>query len=101
MIFLQILLGRSPRRATTTSSSAIYYQTQAQCTTSVSQCVQKEETFMAPQTQQSQPSKPQQQQASTSICGSPCHENMCHSPTCQSPSCQSGTTGIFFWDQLE
>jgi hypothetical protein len=87
--------GRSPRRLTTTNTSAIYYQTQTPqpCTVAVNQIVQQEETFAPPppiaaQQQQQQQARSRQQ----SVCGSPC-QSVCHSPTCQSPSCQSGTTG--------
>jgi hypothetical protein len=88
--------GRSPRRLTTTNTSAIYYQTQPTpqpCTVAVNQCVQQEETFApVPQQQQQQQQQQQARSRQQSVCGSPC-QSVCHSPTCQSPSCQSGTTG--------
>lgn len=86
---------RSPRRATTATSSAMYYQPQQQqlqqpqCNVTVNQCMQPEEPI------QVMPIPVQQQQKQgqmTSVCGSPC-QSVCHTPTCISPSCQSGTTG--------
>lgn len=89
--------GRSPRRATTATSSAIYYQPQqqapqqqqqqAQCNVTVNQCMQPEEVNIPIPVQQQQRQGP-----NPSVCGSPC-QSVCHTPTCISPSCHSGTTG--------
>ena len=83
--------GRSPRRATTATSSAMYYQPQQQqpCNVTMNQCVQPEEPIQVMPIQQQQQQK---QGPMTSVCGSPC-QSVCHTPTCHSPSCQSGTTG--------
>lgn len=95
--------GRSPRRATTTSSSAIYHQSQSQpqpqYSIAMNQCVKQEDTtncqvISLPPPPQQQQLQNQQAKQGPSTCGSPC-QSVCHSPTCQSPSCQSGTTGKF------
>lgn len=92
--------GRSPRRATTATSSTMYYQPQPQpaplpvqqqqqqYNATVNQCMQPEEPIQVIPIQQQQ----QKQGTMTSICGSPC-QSVCHTPTCISPSCHSGTTG--------
>jgi hypothetical protein len=81
--------GRSPRRATTVNSSAIYYQSQPQqCNVTMNQCIQPDEVSV-----KSMPMSAQQQQPKSSVCGTPTCQSVCHSPTCHSPSCQSVATG--------
>jgi hypothetical protein len=86
--------GRSPRRATTVNSSAIYYQSQPQqCNVTMNQCIQPDEISVKSMPMNAQQQQQQNSQPKSSVCGTPTCQSVCHSPTCHSPSCQSVATG--------